>query len=49
MNKIKKGDTLSKIAKKYGTTVKAIQALNKDKIKDVNLIIAGDTIKIPTK
>ena len=47
--KIKKGDTLSKIAKKYGTTVKAIQALNKDKIKDVNLIIAGDTIKIPTK
>lgn len=47
MYKIKKGDTLSKIAKKYGTTVKAIQALNKDKIKDVNLIIAGDTIKIP--
>lgn len=47
--KIKKGDTLSKIAKKYGTTVKAIQAANPDKIKNVNLIIAGDTIKIPTK
>ena len=47
--KIKKGDTLTKIAKKYGTTVKAIQAANPNKIKDVNLIIAGDTIKIPTK
>ena len=44
--KIKKGDTLTKIAKKYGTTVKAIKALN-PQIKNVNLIIAGDTIKIP--
>ena len=47
MYKIKKGDTLSKIAKKYNTTVKAIKAANPDKIKNVNLIIAGDTIKIP--
>lgn len=47
--RIKKGDTLSKIAKKFGTTVKAIKAANPDKIKNVNLIIAGDTIKIPTK
>ena len=45
--KIKKGDTLSKIAKKYGTTVKAIKAANPDKIKDVNKIYAGDIIKIP--
>lgn len=45
--KIKKGDTLTKIAKQYKTTVKAIKALNPDKIKNVNLIIAGDTIKIP--
>lgn len=45
--KIKKGDTLSKIAKKYGTTVKAIQAANSEKIKNVNKIYAGDTIKIP--
>ena len=46
---IKKGDTLSKIARRFGTTVKAIQAANPNKIKNVNLIIAGDTIKIPTK
>lgn len=45
--KIQKGDTLSKIAKKFGTTVKAIQAANPDKIKNVNKIYAGDTIKIP--
>lgn len=45
--KIKKGDTLSKIAKKFGTTTKAIKAANPDKIKDVNKIYAGDIIKIP--
>ena len=46
---IKKGDTLSKIAKKFGTTIKAIQEANPDKIKNVNKIYAGDKIKIPTK
>ena len=45
--KVKSGDTLSKIAKKYGTTVKAIKEANPDKIKNVNKIYAGDTIKIP--
>jgi lysozyme len=45
--KIKKGDTLGKIAKKYGTTTKALKVANPDKIKDVNKIYAGDTIKIP--
>ena len=45
--KIKKGDTLSAIAKKYKTTVKAIKAANPEKIKNVNKIYAGDTIKIP--
>lgn len=45
--KIKSGDTLTKIAKKYGTTVKAIKEENPDKIKNVNKIYAGDTIKIP--
>lgn len=44
--KIQKGDTLSAIAKKYGTTAKKIQKLNPDKIKDVNLIYAGDTIRV---
>ena len=44
--KIKKGDTLSEIAKKYGTTVSTLASINN--IKDVNKIYAGDTIKIPT-
>ena len=43
--KIKKGDTLSEIAKKYGTTVKKLQSING--IKNANKIYAGDTIKIP--
>ena len=47
--KIKSGDTLSKIAKAYGTTVAAIKAANPDKIKNVNKIYAGDIIKIPTR
>lgn len=47
--KIKKGDTLSKIAKTFGTTVKAIQEANPNKIKNVNKIYAGDIIKIPTR
>lgn len=46
--KIKKGDTLNKIAKTFGTTVKAIKDANPDKIKNVNKIYTGDTIKIPT-
>ena len=44
--KIKKGDTLSEIAKKYGTTVSTLASINN--IKDVNKIYAGVTIKIPT-
>ena len=38
---VQKDDTLSKIAKKYGTTVKAIQALNPTLIKNVNYICVG--------
>ena len=41
---IKKGDTLSGIAKKFNTTVKELA--RKNKIKDVNKIYAGDVIKI---
>lgn len=41
---IKKGDTLSGIAKKYHTTVKELAALNN--IKNINLIYAGDKIRI---
>lgn len=43
---IKKGDTLSGIAQKYGTTVGALQSLNH--IQNPNLIYAGSILKIPT-
>ena len=43
---VQKGDTLSKIARKYGTTVKAIQALNPTLIKNVNYICTGWTIVV---
>lgn len=41
---VKRGDTLSQIAEKYGTTVKAIAAENG--IKNVNLIYVGQKLKI---
>lgn len=41
---VKKGDTLSAIAAKYGTTVKAIAAENK--ISNVNVIRVGQKLKI---
>ena len=43
--KIVPGDTLGKIAKKYGTTVDRLMALNPH-IKNANLIYAGDTIRV---
>ena len=47
--RIKRGDSLSGIAKKLGTTVKNLQALNRIEDKDVNLIFAGDDLKIPER
>lgn len=44
--KIKSGDTLSQIALTYGVTVDELLAAN-SKIKDKNLIYAGDTLRIP--
>ena len=41
---IKKGDTLSGIAKKFNTTVKELA--RKNNIKDINKIYAGDVLKI---
>ncbi|KYC72960.1 hypothetical protein B4092_4997 [Bacillus licheniformis] len=41
---VKKGDTLSEIAQKYSTTVKALQSLNN--IKDPNKIYVGQKLKI---
>ena len=43
--KIKKGDTLSKIAKQFGTDVNTLAKLNN--ISNPNLIIAGTTLKLP--
>ena len=42
--KIKYGDTLSKIARRAGMTVKELAALNN--IEDVNKIVAGQTLKL---
>jgi GH25 family lysozyme M1 (1,4-beta-N-acetylmuramidase) len=42
---VKKGDTLSSIAKKYSTTANALCQYNR--IADANKIYAGQTIKIP--
>lgn len=44
---VKKGDTLSSIAKKYGTTYQAIAKENG--IKDASKIYAGQKIKVTTK
>ena len=42
--KIKSGDTLSQIAKRYNTTVKTLQKMNN--IKDPNKIRAGKSLNI---
>jgi LysM repeat protein len=44
--RIVRGDTLSGIAKRYGTSVSALMQAN-PKIKNANLIYAGDTLNIP--
>lgn len=44
--KVQPGDTLSELAVKYQTTVKAIMRMNPD-IHDPNLIVAGEKIRIP--
>lgn len=41
---IRKGDTLTSIAKRFGTTVQALQA--KNGIKNANRIVAGHTLKL---
>ncbi|MCI8518703.1 MAG: LysM peptidoglycan-binding domain-containing protein [Clostridia bacterium] len=41
---IKRGDTLSQIAKEFNVTIESIAKLND--IKDINLIYAGDRLRI---
>lgn len=43
---VKRGDTLSAIASKYGTSVSAIQKLNSSLIRNVNLIQVGWKIRV---
>lgn len=43
--KIKRGDTLSELAKRYGTTAQTLAALNS--ITNPDRILAGDVITIP--
>ena len=43
---IKRGDTLIKIAKKFNTKISNIVRLNPGKIKNPNLIYAGDKIRV---
>lgn len=44
---VKKGDSLSKIAARFGTSVNALVSANG--IKDPNLINVGQVLTIPTK
>lgn len=45
--KVQAGDTLGKIAKKFNTTVSAIQIANRTLIKNVNDIKVGWVLNIP--
>ena len=44
--RVVRGDTLSEIALKYGTTVYNIQALNRELIKNIDVIREGWVIRI---
>ena len=44
---VKKGDTLSGIAKRFNTTVRELVFLNSERIKDPDLIIPGWKLLIP--
>lgn len=45
--KVVKGDTLSKIAQRFGTTASEIQKANSALIKNVNRLSVGWVLKIP--
>jgi membrane-bound lytic murein transglycosylase D len=47
IHKVEKGETLSTIARRYGTSVRAIMSQNR--LKSSRYIVAGRTLKIPTR
>ena len=47
--KLKKGDTLSQIAKRHGTTLSALLKKNNIALKDANKLGIGDSLKLPAK
>ncbi|MCX6765837.1 MAG: LysM domain-containing protein [Candidatus Moranbacteria bacterium] len=46
---VKKGDCLSKIAKKHGVLVKEFHNANKDRIKNINLIYPNQVFVVPNE
>ena len=46
---VAEGDTLNKLARRFGMTANIIYNLNRDKIKDKNLIRVGWKLLIPAK
>lgn len=47
--KVKQGDTLSSISKRYGVSVSELQKANSKLIKDINKISVGWVLSIPSK
>jgi LysM repeat protein len=45
--RVRSGDTLEKIAKKYGQSLDAVQKANRGRIRDINVISKGQTINLP--
>ena len=46
---VKKGDTLRAISQIYGCTVKELMELNRERIKDADMIGIGWELKVPEK
>ncbi len=47
--RVRRGDTLAKIANRYGTTLKTLMGLNYNRIEHPSVIEIGDVIRVPRK
>ncbi|OGL59852.1 MAG: hypothetical protein A3I72_14350 [Candidatus Tectomicrobia bacterium RIFCSPLOWO2_02_FULL_70_19] len=47
IHRVQRGETLARIAKRYGTTVATLVRLNRDRIEHPSLIQAGQSIRVP--